>query len=148
MVTTIAKFDPKKGDVYKAIVTLYEHDARKANLKKIKKWNTCLEFMKVLKTSNKNKGTALVRIKFSRLDIPGKEIFQYGMFFYDNTTKTAKMFEHPYQENIGEWIVEPEPSIGMDITEFEITSKEKLRGTFISHKKHKLYSYKALFKKQ
>lgn len=141
-------FDPKKGDVHQAIVTPYEHDTRKANLKKIEKWNTCLEFMKVFKTSNKKKGTALVRIKCSRLDIPGKEIFQYGMFHYDNITKTAKMFEHPYQENIGEWIVEPEPSIGTDKTEFEITSKGNLRGTFFSLKKHKLHSYKALFKKQ
>ena len=50
-------FDPKKGDVHQAIVTPYEHDTRKANLKKIEKWNTCLEFMKVFNEiiSKKNK---------------------------------------------------------------------------------------------
>lgn len=41
----------------------------------------------------------------------------------------------------------PKKSIGMDITDVEITSKQNLRSTFISQK-NKVHLYEALFKKQ
>ena len=142
-------FDPKSGDVFIADTQNYRLLPKQGDLKRGKIWSTSLHFKKVYKTRNKKKGTVFVEIQYSREDCPKQNTVQYAILHYDNIIKTAKMYEHPYQETKGECDkIIPKQSIGLDKTEFIITPKQNLRAIFFSHKDEKLYMYKALFKKK